>query len=71
MFIIIICDFMIQLPLQSVPITTQVASSNPNWNSVESGVKHHKPSQGCPVFSNVNVHISRWKRDTSLLVWNL
>ena len=29
MFIIIISDFIIQLPLQSVPITTQVASSNP------------------------------------------
>jgi hypothetical protein len=66
----------LQLPVQSVPITTKVVSSNPvhgevcsiqhyminfvndlrkgggflnwlpryNWNIVESGIKHHKPT---------------------------
>jgi hypothetical protein len=38
----------LQLPVQSMHITTKVASSNwpprYSWNIVESGVKHHKPS---------------------------
>ena len=47
--VLTIIEVNLQQPMQSVPITTSIVSSNPelpwySWNIVESDIKHHKPT---------------------------